>query len=361
FILDCDYERERMLDSCRAILNHFGIDASGKLVLLKPNMLGPWPPESHVCTHPSLVAGMRLALLERGASVLVGDNPGLAGYGAVERCARVSGIGEAAQDSFINMSGDPRRIEWDSRVTPHTILSATVFRADLVISLPKFKTHLGTTFTGAVKNSFGFVVGAEKARLHACATGRDDFGEVLADVYETRLPDLAVMDAGVVMEGKGPSGGSLRRAGYLLASDDAVALDAACSSMIGLDPRAIAGVRQAADRGLGCIDRAKLELSRPLPVLAGFKVPGKLARSPLGRAAQFMGFRFISRVRLSVDEAACTSCGVCAAQCPTGAIEMREGRPHFDREACVGCYCCYELCSQRAIKPRSLLGQLRPQ
>ncbi len=228
FILDCDYEREHMLDSCRAILDHFRVDASGKLVLLKPNMLGPWPPESHVCTHPSLVLSMRLALLERGASVLVGDNPGLAGYGAVERCARVSGIGEAARDSFINMSADPRRIEWDSKVTPHTILSATVFRADLVISLPKFKTHLGTTFTGAVKNSFGFVVGAEKARLHAYATGRDDFGEVLADVYETRLPDLAVMDAGIVMEGKGPSGGSLRRAGYLLTSDDAVALDAAC-------------------------------------------------------------------------------------------------------------------------------------
>lgn len=359
-VLDCDYKDENMLASARRVLDEFAVDARGKKVLLKPNMLGAWKPEAGVTTHPSLVSAMRIALQERGAaSVQVGDNPGVAGYGAIERCGRRTGFAEAAGGGFTNMAREWERVLLSSRFCDFTIFSRAVLEADILISLPKFKTHMGTVFTGAIKNSFGFIVGAEKARLHTVAPRPADFGELLLDIYLVRPPDLVVIDAGTVMEGNGPSSGTLREVGKLLAGVDGVALDALAAHMMGIEPLRVPALRAADARGLGPLDLAEMDIRGEFEVIPRFKLPLSLARSRLGGVLQYPGFRFISRPRLRADAELCNGCGTCAEHCPVDAIRM-EKLPVFDRSACIGCYCCMELCPEHALKPRSIFGMLRP-
>ncbi len=348
-----------MLAGARAAVEASGLEVAGKSVLLKPNMLGGWKPEAGVTTHPSLVRAMRLALEERGARVQVGDNPGVAGYGAIERCGKRSGLAEAAGDGWLNMARDWERVDLHSRFGDSTIVSRAVLEADLLVSLPKFKTHMGTVFTGAIKNSFGFIVGAEKARMHTLAPRPSDFGELLLDIYGLRPPDLVVIDAGTVMEGNGPSNGSLRQVGKLLAGTDGVAVDALAAHMMGVDPNRIPALRAADSRGLGPLELEALQVTGSFEVIPHFKLPMSLASSRLGGLLQYPGFSFISRPRLKADPERCNGCGTCSKHCPVNAIEMGK-RPIFNRSACIGCYCCYELCPEQALKPRSLFGQLRP-
>ena len=358
-LLDCDYREETMLAGARQVLDEYGLEVAGKTVLLKPNMLGAWKPETGVTTHPSLVLAMRVALEERGARVQVGDNPGVAGYGAIERCGRRTGLAEAAGEGYLNMAREWERVPLHSRFCESTIVSKAVLQADLLVSLPKFKTHMGTVFTGAIKNSFGFLVGAEKARMHTLAPRPSDFGELLLDIYLVRPPDLVVIDAGTVMEGNGPSGGTLRQVGKLIAGVDGVALDALAAHMMGVDPRRIPALRAAERRGPGSLELDSLEVEGPFEVIPRFKLPMSLASSRLGGVLQYPGFSFIARPRLKADPKLCNGCGTCEKHCPVNAIELRR-RPVFNRSACIGCYCCYELCPERALKPRSLFGMLRP-
>jgi uncharacterized protein (DUF362 family) len=86
------------------ILERFPLEVGNKTVMVKPNMLGPYPPESHVNTHPSVIEALVESLRTRGATVVVGDNPGTQGYGAVEKSGKVSGIIEASAGSFANLS-----------------------------------------------------------------------------------------------------------------------------------------------------------------------------------------------------------------------------------------------------------------
>ncbi len=358
-VLDCDYGDEAMLAHARDILDFWGRDVAGLTVLLKPNMLGPWKPDDGVTTHPSLVLAMRTALEERGAQVTVGDNPGLAGYGAIERCGKRSGIAGAAGEGWMNMARDWDRVLLGSRFCESTIVSRAILEVDILVSLPKFKTHMGTVFTGAVKNSFGFLVGAEKARMHTLAPRPSDFGELLLDIYLLRPPDLVVMDAGTVMEGNGPSAGKVREVGKLLASADGVAVDTLAAYMMGIDPARIPTLRAARDRGMATLERSALEVRGQWEVIPRFKLPLSLGSSRLSGILQYPGFSFVSRPRLKADARRCTGCGTCEKHCPVNAIELRH-RPIFNRSACIGCYCCYELCPEHALKPRSIFGLLRP-
>ncbi|HWU40267.1 MAG TPA: DUF362 domain-containing protein, partial [Candidatus Acidoferrum sp.] len=163
-VLDADYGRieaaiERVLDA-------FPISWSKKNVVIKPNILSPSAAEKGTTTHPALIRALVTCLRKRGASCAVGDNPGMNGYAANERCARISGILDASDGSFVNFAKEPVRIQVQSRFLKEVVVSRPILEADLLINVPKFKTHVQTRLTGAIKNMFGILVGAEKARVH---------------------------------------------------------------------------------------------------------------------------------------------------------------------------------------------------
>jgi len=343
------YDLDLIRKTVAEILDQSGLEWAGKRVLVKPNQLGPFPPDSAVVTHPSLIRAVREELRSRGSEVLVGDNPGLEGYGRVEKVARTTGALEAAGEDFVNLSLRPRKVDITSRFKDSVEICSEVLEVDYWISLPKLKTHILTILTGAIKNSYGLVVGADKMRLHAAAPVPAKFGEMIVDVFSIRPPDLVIMDAVVGMEGFGPNAGDPRQIGYILASNSAGAVDLAMCHMTGIPPGRLPTQKVAVERGLAPRSLDEVEVVGELPVLKRFKPPSTLARFAIPFRGQSLIFRYVYRPRFKVLKERCNACGSCARGCPVEAIEVNR-YPSFDSSKCIGCYCCCELCPEHAIR-----------
>jgi uncharacterized protein (DUF362 family)/ferredoxin-like protein FixX len=351
-VMDATYDEiDRALDR---VLDEFPLDVAGKSVLLKPNVLGPYPPESHVNTSPALIGAMVRRMRSSGAAtVTVSDNPGAEGYGALQKSGRVSGIAEASEGAFESMSSPARTMKLPGRDISANV-SAKVLDADVLVSLPKFKTHMLTTISGAVKNSYGFIVGGEKTRLHRELPNYRDFSEMLVDVYGFRIPDLVIMDGVVGMQGNGPSAKTLYNVGKILASDDGVALDSVMTHMMGMRPDRIHMLTDASRKGIGEIDLSRIDVVGDARVLKDFRVPGRTPQIVPGRLIQ-MFYPDLDRPRFRVDPEACNACGNCRDTCPAGAITIEDKQPRYDYSKCISCYCCMELCSQQALEARDSL------
>jgi len=228
-------------------------------------------------------------------------------------------------------------------------VSRAVLDADVVISLPKFKTHGLTVMTGAIKNSYGILPGAQKALLHRAAGSPERFHELVVEVFRLRVPDLFIVDAVVGMEGNGPASPDLREIGLVLASDNAVALDAVIATMMGLDPGRLRFLRKAKEAGLGDFDFAAIEVVGELRRIPDFKVPPLGGEAIVGNPAMQEILHQRGAVRPHADPALCTGCGTCVEQCPVSALTMIDGLPQVEAATCIACFCCQEMCPEKAI------------
>ena len=327
---------------------------SSTKVLIKPNMVGPSEPELGHTTTPELVRAVVLACLDRGASVIVGDNPG--GMNRNSRhVAKITGILDASEGRYSPLS--ERVVEKTGTVTGlQLVISKAVLEADIIINLPKFKTHLLMMASGAVKNVYGYVAGACKARLHLEAPSRKIFAKVVCDVFETRPPDINIMDAITVIEGNGPChGGNQREAGKLLASKDALALDFIMAKMMGIDPTTLPLIREARERGFGNYSDDTIEIKGELKPIPDFQMPVTYLARSLSDSdrnkitdlypSEMMGTRLTIKPARNDDR--CILCGECADNCPAEAITLE---PEFSiSEKCITCFCCVELCPEGAL------------
>lgn len=360
-IFDADYNR---MDRALAQVIE-GLDlanwlaaARGKKVWIKPNMLGLFKPEQHATTHPSLVQELVKLFSAAGAEVMVGDNPGVGGYGINEKVARRSGILAAADGCYRNAAKNPKEIEVRSRFFNRMVVSEDMLTADLVINLPKLKTHGLTIFTGAIKNMFGLLIGGCKGQTHRQASRIEDFGEALVDLYQIRPPELTIVDGIVAMEGNGPSGGNLRPLGKLIAARNAVAADLVAAILIGADANLIHHLRIARERGLGPGSLAEVELWGELKPAARFQLPVMVNRfSFLGRWFNDYGYRLLLRPTLGLQKEKCSKCKICVEHCPTGAMQMAD-YPWIAEPKCIRCFCCHELCPENAWEFRGLMRRM---
>lgn len=329
-----------------------------KKVFIKPNMLGLFTPEQHATTHPALVSAAVRFFREAGAEVMVGDNCGVGSYGLSRKVARKTGIMEAADGAYVNVAQDTVMAPLRSRFVKELPMSRAMLEADFLISLPKMKTHGLTLVTGAVKNLFGMVAGAGKGKSHSSAPGIRDFGEILADIFAVRPPDLTIMDAVVAMEGSGPSSGDPVEVGKIIAGTNAVAVDSIMSGIMGVPPEEIHHLRIAARRGHGPL-ADNIEVVGKLPSGRRFKLPLTVHRFRfVGRFINERIFTPLSRTRLHLDRKRCKQCKICVQGCPTGAMKMGDKFPAINEDVCIRCFCCHELCPESAWEVRSLLGRM---
>lgn len=341
-------------DNCQAAVEQaftlFPQDLTGKKVVIKPNVLRASTASEHIVTHPAVLRAVVAAAARRAPQeIVVGDNPGLFSYGDNESTFEKTGLMDAAGKYYRNLGDSPQPIAFLPEFISEVGVSREILDADILISAPKFKSHGLTVMTGAIKNSYGFLPGAQKARLHRIAGTPERFHELIVEVFRLRIPDLFIMDAVVGMEGNGPASPDLREIGLILAADNAVALDGIVARMMGLDPGRLRFLQKARELGLGDFDEQAIHIDGELQVIPDFKVP------PLGGEAIACDetvqeiIKGRTRVRPAADQDLCTACGLCVEHCPVDAIAIKDDLPVADAEACITCFCCQEICPEKAM------------
>ena len=176
-------------------------------MLIKPNLLAGKHPDRAVTTHPEIVRQVILLVQGAGGKVSVGDSPGL---GKPANVARKCGILDVIEETGARFAPFEESVPISLRTGTfhHLEVAREALDADVIINLPKLKTHQMMGYTGAVKNLFGLVVGMRKARLHLQAgTDKAFFALMLLELAERFKPAFSIMDAVVGMEGNGPGNG----------------------------------------------------------------------------------------------------------------------------------------------------------
>jgi uncharacterized protein (DUF362 family)/Pyruvate/2-oxoacid:ferredoxin oxidoreductase delta subunit len=339
-------------------------DVTGKTVLLKPNIVMDSAPAKAVTTHPVFLEAVILLAREFGASrILVGDSPGLPGPNFA---ARGCGIGEATKKcgaEWVDFTKGTMELACpEGKAQKSFAVSKVLQDVDLIINLPKLKNHQLMYYTGAMKNLFGLVPSIKKSSYHVRYPSRESFASMIVDLNTAvKKPVYALMDAVVAMEGPGPSAGTPKQVGLILASANLLAMDVAASSIVGYPPQLIPVNKEALARKIWLNNFSEIEypLLKPQEVMVRdfIKIPFKKTGSQL---LDFITPRPLKKLFASknplpvIDGNACVCCSDCVKICASNAIKLtnQDGimRIVIDNERCIRCYCCHEICSEKAIK-----------
>ena len=369
------YDPAAVAVALRALLEPLGgIGAflrAGQTVLLKPNILQGAAPEKMVTTHPAILRAVIELCQATGARVLVGENPGVGDPTKIARSAKLLPVIEESGAEWVDLTITRQFDAPENTIGRRLSLPSILDEIDLLITLPKPKTHAQLTYTGAIKNQFGLIPGIAKARYHYRLETREYLAALLVDINRIAKPGLAIMDGIIGMEGLGPSAGSPREIGVLIAGADLNAVDVVACKLVGIDPARVPTIQAAAEVGYGASSLGEIEVVgadlAKLRLTDFMRVPelvSPLRILPLPPAAQ----RWIRRQwqpRPRIDVSRCTRCGICATGCPVepSAIDPQtETDRQVNDATCIRCYCCHEFCPEQAIdlKPGRFAWLFRP-
>jgi uncharacterized protein (DUF362 family)/NAD-dependent dihydropyrimidine dehydrogenase PreA subunit len=341
------YDYEALKEQVCEVMNSLG----GKeimprsSVVIKPNLLAPAPPDKAMLTHPLVVKATVEYVLQRGACPRISDSPAM---GSFEKVLKESGI----KDALGGLDVECREFKESESVNigePFNFIeiSRDALRADVVINLPKLKTHSQMLLTLGVKNLFGCIVGLRKPEWHfRTGVDREMFAKLLVGICRVLKPSFTILDGIVALEGQGPGkGGTPRSLGVLMGSEDAFALDIVVCRMLGIEPERLLTNRVALEAGL--VESA-LRVEGDLPGVSDFKLP-EIAPLVFGPKAFHGAMRRHFLQRPASHDTLCRLCGECWKYCPAKAITHDTKRVRFDYEKCIRCYCCIEVCPHGAL------------
>lgn len=366
-IVKCEnYEHDDVKNAIKKSLDLIGglpkFVKPGNTVLLKVNAIIGFPAERAATTHPAVVRAMAELVKEAGGILLVGDSSGA--FGFTGRTLEMCGIAKAARDAgakLVNFeSTGTYPVNVNGKILKIINIAKPVIDCDVLISMPKLKTHQLTKYTGAVKNFYGVIPGTGKAVIHQLAPAEESFSNAVVDVYSTIKPALAVMDGIVGMEGEGATNGTPIESKVIISGGDCVSVDAVASEVIGFFHKDIMITRFAHERGLGVgtLDEIEVVGEKIEDVRMDFKKSKYFVYKFPDFFRKYL-FGFAEKVSsVEIFEDVCKKCGICVKSCPSGAITL-EPHAFIDQKKCIKCYCCHELCPNGAVELKtSLLGKL---
>ncbi len=352
-----DYSDKSVLAAVKEAIDLLGgMDAfieRGDRALLKPNLLSARNPQEAVTTHPTVVKAVIQLVRDAGGVPMVGDSPSTGGLVKVASKAGIYDVVREMNCTLVDFD-DVMEVKGLHQGVFKTLeVARAVMDCDLLINLPKLKTHGMTTMTLSVKNLFGCIPGKKKVQWHLRAgVNRHYFAQMLVELYGIIRPRLNVVDAVMGMEGDGPGAGDPREIGLIFAGADGIAVDATICDVVGLQPRDLLTNRIGSDLGLGVSrleDIVVLGEGIEEVKVRGFRFPRSMEPQwGLPRPVRWL-LRNVMTAKPKIRGNVCKLCEMCVEGCPSQAITIERGRINIDYSKCIRCFCCSEFCPERAI------------
>jgi len=371
-IVKCEsYDKKKLRDAISTCVDYLGgfkkfINSKSKVVI-KPNLLLPASPEEAITTNPLFIEAVVENIADitgNSKNILIADSfgPGTPyNRTGMEKIYRAAGILDIAKRTGCRLNYSTAYeclSNKEGRILKRIEIIKPIVEADVIVNLPKFKTHNLTVITGAIKNMFGVIPGFTKVGYHLRFDDFESFSRMLLDVVSFIKPALNIMDGILGIEGEGPGRrGTRRRVGLVLASDDAISMDIIMSKIMnigkGLNPFLEVlkkwKVESYEDSNIEVLGEKLSDV-----MIYGFKLPKNIGKKRLIEN-NFINTYILPLVRSSlnpyvyIDYNKCNLCMTCQKICPRNSISISNGKIKFNHKTCIRCFCCSEMCPEGAV------------
>lgn len=239
-----------------------GLEVKGKTIVLKPNLV-EFDPGGVINTNPLVIEAAIDCFRTLGArQVLVAEGPGHRRDN--EYLLAASGIYAVIKEhrvAYVDLNTDdirPTRLLSSFTKLEQLYLPETLYNADLIVSMPKLKTHHWAGVTLSLKNMFGVVPGSVYGWPKNILHWQGIHNSILDINSSLPVRQFAIVDGIVGMEGNGPLQGQAKESGVLIFGKDLVAVDATAARLMKIEPKKIKYLAQAGEF-LGNVNHEKIE------------------------------------------------------------------------------------------------------
>ena len=366
-----DLIKEKIRDSLDLLGGIDYLIKKDEKVFIKCNCVGPFDKKMGITTHPIFVQAVIQLVKEKTNNIIIGDNPATRD---ITYTLKKTGIYDVIQEENIKIFNGKELVKITNsnpKIYSDFEVSKEMMEVDVLINLPKLKTHTLAYMTVAQKNFFGFIYGLNKAGWHVKASNPLEFGEAINDLYGAIKENfidkkiINICDGILGLEGEGPSSGGISKyANAIITSYDAVSLDRIAAEVVHLDNKkcfitSIANERKYGDGNLENIELLGDSLDEFKDI--HFLAP-KDSLSSFGlRLLKIKPLRNLFLEHPIINHDLCIKCGECAKICPPKTMKIEPNKyPKLQNTKCIRCWCCAEVCPQNAIEKskRPLLGKI---
>lgn len=344
-------------------------------VFIKLNLVGPFEKERGITTHPTFLKAIIRYVKKYTNNIIVGDNPAVRDQIFTMKKTGIYDVIKEENVQILDQKKTKTITYSNYKVYNKFEVTSEMIDCDVLINLPKLKTHSLAYMTCAQKNFFGTIYGLNKSSWHVKANSPLEFADAINDLYGAILEQMTnktmihICDGIVGLEGEGPSSaGITKKANIILTSFDAVSLDRVACEVTKLNHQKLFITNTACVRKIGEGDINNIEILgdslNDFQDLSFLEPKDSLSNFGL-KILKIKPLRNLLLEHPVIEESKCIKCGECVKICPpkTMIIKKKDGKVSFPKLKainCIRCWCCSEVCPQNAIKKnkRPLLGKI---
>jgi len=360
-IYKCDIYDEKLLDNViEEIFIKLKINekiVKDMNVVLKPNLLAIRDINTATTTHHLFVKSIAKKVISLGAKCTICDSPP-GKYSSKNLLKSYEKLGYLEIEkigAILNIDTTSKVVNINGKLVKNIEIISPILNADLVINLPKLKTHAMMNLTCSVKNLFGIVPGERKAEIHSLYPDYDSFADAMIDISSSVKNQITIVDTIYSMEGNGPNSGAPRHTGLIIASSNQFEIDYVVSKIIDLKLEDSYIVKNSIERGILTNPSSIEIIGEKLEdiIIKDFKFPDTLAKKTFARA--FKLTKFIKPYPM-FDSKKCIRCKLCIDRCPVNALKLINNKVVLkDKNKCIRCFCCSEHCPVHAVGIKHIL------